>query len=479
MITEPSDQDLDDEVQGLALTGYSADCMRTLVLTVNSAVHAREFVAELLGAGLLDFGGKRHGTDPLSKINIGISYEGLRALGAPERILANLRDKSPAFGAGASQRAARYLGDSGDSAVERWTPAFKRSTAHIWISIHGADQAEIADATTALRSLPGAIEGLAGWERKAVPDGQHLGAAQKGIRMVHFGLRDNITKPSILDENREIRQTGPDGKPFRPRPGELLLGYPNNDDADLWTPDATPEDIAAFLRNGSFGVLRHLQQHEDILDDYLEREVAILVGQGRTFVTKTYLKAKMCGRWPNGAALLPHVTAEPPDPGLHLVDEFDFTKDANGWGCPFGAHVRRTNPRTDPLMPRRNRTLFRRGVPYGARYQPGSTTVEPEDARGLIGVFFCARIEDQFEHLVSEWMEKKPMGPPNPGRAKDPIAGRHDEPGAQFHIPLIGEEPIVLGDLVPFIRTRGTMYALFPSRQALKVIAAGEYWGRS
>ncbi|HEY1225705.1 MAG TPA: patatin-like phospholipase family protein, partial [Ramlibacter sp.] len=127
--------------------------------------------------------------------------------------------------------------------------------------------------------------------------------------------------------------------------------------------------------------------------------------------------------------------------------------------------MRRANPRTDPLMPARDRTLFRRGIPYGA---PGGADV------GLLGLFFCARIEDQFEHLVSEWLEKNPLGPPNRGRAKDPLSGHHDEPQAKFLIPLQDGTTIALdGFEQPFVRTRGTLYALFPSRRALQAIAAG------
>lgn len=93
------------------------------------------------------------------------------------------------------------------------------------------------------------------------------------------------------------------------------------------------------------------------------------------------------------------------------------------------------------------------------------------EERGLVGLFFCASLEDQFEHLLSEWVEKKPMGPPDRGRAKDPLIGHHDDPGAEFHIPRPGADPLVLTFDQPFVRTRGTLYALFPSRTGLQRIA--------
>ena len=475
MITDLNDATLDTEVQGLALTGYSAPCMRILLLTVTNAARAREFVDNLIQAKLVAFGrNERIAKGIECAISIGFTYEGLRALGAPAQIIVALREKSPAFAEGASLRAARFLGDAGESAAERWDAAFDPRRAHVWISIHGPELSKIDEAVASLRRLRGATEGLSGWEHAdQFPDGKHLrdGSDPKAGR-VHFGFRDGITKPSILDDHRKLVESGKDGEPFKPRPGELLLGYPNNDGADLWTAEGTSDDVADFLRNGSFGVLRKIEQDEKRLDDYLQEQTEKLKAAGHTFVTSTYLKAKMCGRWPNGAPVLPGETEEPPSPSVARLHQIDFEKDPRGWGCPVGAHIRRTNPRTDPLMPQRDRTLFRRGIPYGPRYAAGS-----EDAdRGLIGVFFCARIDDQFEHLVSEWIEKNPMGPPNRGRAKDPLAGNHDEPKAEFHIPLEGGAPIVLSGFQPFIRTRGTLYALFPSRHALKAIARGVNW---
>lgn len=455
------------EVQGLPLTGYSDPYMRTLLLSVANAAHARTFVGRLLDSPLPDFGGRLARRSDACGIAIGFSYEGLRVLGAPEGALAVLKSRSPAFAEGASLRAARYLGDTGESAAERWGEAFQRRRAHVWISVHGADRHAVDAAAARLRALRGADAGLCGWDDSGgVPDGQHmfLGPERDQIRMVHFGFRDNITKPSILDRHGRLGAPGRNGEPFRPAPGELLLGHCNDAGVDLWTAETTPADAASFLRNGSFGILRHIQQHEDRFEAYLQHQVERLKRQGHGFVTKDYLKAKMCGRWPNGATVLPEETQPPAAPGPERL-VVDFASDATGLGCPFGAHVRRANPRSDPLLPPRERVLFRRGIPY-------TRSAGPDD-RGLIGVFFCARIEDQFELLVSEWLEKNPLGPPNRGRAKDPIAGHHDEPGAEFHIPLPGGAHIALTGLLPFVRTRGTLYALFPSRRALATIATG------
>jgi deferrochelatase/peroxidase EfeB len=473
MSTEPTDAELDHEVQGLPLTGYGASyaVTRNLVLTVTRPADARKFVAALVDSKWLDFGGKRTDWPEQAGVNIGITYEGLRTLGAPGPILALLKQKSPAFAEGAPLRAARVLGDTGASAAERWKRVFRKQDAHLWITIHSDDMLPLEHAASMLSRMPGAVTGLAGWQHPdPVPDGGNLSDAQDTTaRMVHFGLRDNLTRPSILDAQSKLPKPGAPVDASVLPAGELLLGYPNRSKADVWTPNGTPEAVAGFLRNGTFGVLRQIQQDEAALDDFLEQQVDALADTPFSFATKTYLKAKLCGRWPNGMPVLPHATQQPPwRPGHNP----DFDRDREGLGCPFGAHIRRANPRTDPLRPEHQRALFRRSMPYGAPYAGTRDDIE----RGLLGVFFCGRIDDQFELLVSEWLEKNPLGPPNRGRAKDPISGRHDEADAAFHIPLKDGPGIMLKGFEPFVRTRGTLYALFPSRTALTAIAVADAW---
>ena len=98
-------------------------------------------------------------------------------------------------------------------------------------------------------------------------------------------------------------------------------------------------------------------------------------------------------------------------------------------------------------------------MPYGPEYCDQTK----HEKRGLIGLFFCASIEDQFETVMSEWVEKKPMGPRHLGNAKDPLVGHHDDE-TFFHIPQENGPGIKLTGFEPFVTTRGTLYALFPSR---------------
>ena len=446
------------EVQRLALSGYPFDLSDHLILKVTDADKARAFIADLLQPGGVTFS-DRDDTD--RAINIGFTYHGLQALGVPDPYLQQLQNKAGAFCEGARSRAAHRLGDTGPSAAERWDPMFGTDDADVVISIHGEDRRTVNSMVKELMESPDAREGFdAHWKSSRIP-AKHLDGGTdpdgRKIRLVHFGYRDNIARPIIARE--DVARSGQCHNP-----GELLLGYLNDENFNRWDDGQTSADVTRFFRNGSFAAFRKIQQHEDKFNEFLHEQVARFE-EGHPHVTADYLKAKMCGRWLNGAPVKPGFDTEPKLNGAP-PDDFDFKDDSKGFGCPFGAHIRRTNPREDPIRPMRKRPLFRRGMPYGPGYE-----VKEDEERGLLGLFFCASLEDQFEHVMLEWVEKKPMGPPDPGNAKDPLIGQHDEVASIFRIPQQNGADIELPAFKQFVTTRGTLYLLFPSLTALREIA--------
>lgn len=448
------------EVQTLALAGYNSEVARHFVLRVADRTKARQFLAALVRDGILTFGARERHVG----VNIGFTCAGLEALGVDQRHLRTLAAKAPSFAAGAPARATRWLGDAGDSAVAHWDKAFAVPRAQVWIAVHASNPAELDAKARVLRSCDGA-EGLEGWNENGLDAARLAPVAgdPPGARRVHFGYRDGVTKPTVLGDK-------PDQQ--RHRPGELLLCHPDDNGVDFWSDRGTPAQTAEFLRGGSFGVLRKIEQHVEVFEDWLEAQSARL-RPSHPFASVDYLKAKLCGRWPNGALVLPGQTEQPDlteNPGLlHVVRATEG--DRSGTGCPFGAHIRRTNPGKDPVVPPgHHRVVFRRGLPYGTAYGDRNGSAE----RGLMGVFFCASIQDQFETIVSEWVEKSPLGLPDGGDAKDPLVGHNDDVRVRLRIPLPDGRSIELKGWKPFVRTRGTLYALFPSRSALLAIAGGE-----
>ncbi len=470
------------EVQRLALSGYTSDHALHLVLRVEDAALARAVLRAWLREGRFTFA---DASERSQGINIGFTYRGLEALQIPDELLRALSTRAPAFAEGAPLRATLRFGDAGDSAPSGWQPMFEIDRAHVLVSIHDDADGGPAAIAAQLAGHPDAQCAFSGWQDGRIaadhfPDPLLEGGRK--VRKVHFGFRDNVTRPTIDPDKTDRRAQ------LHPA-GELLLGHRNRSDFDRWSDATLAADAQDFFRNGSFAALRKIQQFEQALDDYLQAQVDRLQQLSPTphKVEAAYLKAKMCGRWENGALVAPGETKPPSADAKGRLPrtEPDFVfgpADAQGLGCPVGSHIRRTNPRDDRLAQPRPRPLFRRGMPYGSPYPGAATasragkdsTAKPpakEEERGLVGLFFCASLEDQFEHIMSEWVEKKPLGPPNRGQAKDPLIGHHDEPDAGFHIPRPGAEPLVLAFDKPFVRTRGTLYALFPSRTGLQRIA--------
>jgi hypothetical protein len=126
------------------------------------------------------------------------------------------------------------------------------------------------------------------------------------------------------------------------------------------------------------------------------------------------------------------------------------------------------NPRGENLAHAvRTRPLLRRGMPYGSH---------ASEERGLMGQFFCASIEDQFEHLVGQWADRVPLGSRDPGSARDPMFGAHLPGDGPFVIPMEQGKPITIEKLDSFITTQGIAYLFYPSMVALHGICRSNLW---
>ena len=159
-----------------------------------SADHAREL------------GGKQAG----HLFNIGLTYEGLRALGTPGSSLEMFPNE---FIEGMTARALK-LGDVGQSAPETWPSPFDEperihliATIYAGVSATGPGPAARARDRKALKLL-GTREGCSFTDD-----------------IVHFGYRDNLMQPRF--EGVHDPQRHADGQPIAPL-GTVLLGHPTN-----------------------------------------------------------------------------------------------------------------------------------------------------------------------------------------------------------------------------------------------------------
>jgi deferrochelatase/peroxidase EfeB len=469
------------DVQGLVAYGYNSNRCHHFVLEVVDATKARGFIDELLKAGRItsaasddnagqgrEDAARRKGRADCA-MNIGFSYRGLEKLGVPLPYLRVFQMNARAFVQGAYLRAARYLADTGNSAAPWWDPRFSPGHADVLLSLYADEAAELVTSTAELTAKSdGAFKGWC-----APFKGCHLRPDPKK-RVLHFGLRDGISNPAIKGFHvREERAESPYLRPHSP--GEFILGYANDEGFNPWllvAPGPRPDPRLLpcahihpeFFRNGSFGAFRVIEQDEKRFSAFITHWAE------RELVSEEYVRAKLTGRWDDGRRVRP-VTADTPegkDPEFSEdnINDFDFSDDPDALGCPFGAHIRRMNPRADPIAPSRRRPLLRRGVPYGPPYYE-----DPRAQRGLLGLFFCASLEDQFEHLLAQWGNANPMGPDNRGNSKDPLIGHHEDPMSVFDIPMPDIWLRQLNGFSPFVTTRGTLYAYYPGLAALAWVA--------
>jgi Dyp-type peroxidase family len=435
-------------IQGFVVRGYRLPFAAYVFLRVDDAAAARatlgEFIPHVITA--------EHWDDkPASGINVAFSFAGLAALGLSDRTL----DAFPAeFRAGMAARA-DVLGDIGDSAPGNWEDPFRDGSGHVMVMVSAKDPAALAERQSGIQ---GAVERRGGATVVALQDG----AALEGGRE-HFGYADGFAQPSIEGSGFPDTPGGGavDGDGWRPlKPGELLLGYP--DEQGAITPAPPPDDFGV---NGSFLVYRKL--HQDVAAfRRLLREAAADYPGGEEL-----LAAKIVGRWRDGTPLAssPHGS----DPALvkdpQRNNAFDYADDPRGMACPIGAHVRRMNPRRslpfDGKLVNRHR-IMRRGITYGGPLPDGAE--DDGQDRGVIFMCLQASLARGFEFVQSQWA--------NGGNAfrlgedQDVIVGPHDTRGpAKMTVP--GRPPFFLGPLSRVVTTRGGEYYFTPGINGLAHLA--------
>jgi Dyp-type peroxidase family len=393
-------------------------------------------------------------------VNIGFTYEGLKALGLSQRSLNSFPE---AFQMGMRARAAA-VGDVGPHAPEFWEGGLGGPDIHAMALIRtDSDQGREA----ASRVLQDEMDATGGVEVRFVQDTKAL-AHENGIGSEgeHFGFADPISQPPI--EGADAPSYPGDGVPepngkWRPlKPGEFLLGYEDEaGPAGVQAPD--PPELRL---NGTYVVFRKLYQDVAAFRIYLASAAKSLYGSDDQN-HQEMIAAKMMGRWRSGCPV--DLSPEKDDPAIaadpQRRNNFTYAGDDQGLRCPLGSHLRRTNPRETPLKRatavRRHR-LLRRGVEYGPHLQDGALQDDGVD-RGLINLFIQADIERQFEFVQKEWMKGGEFMGLDPSE-QDPINGNGGE-GTQLSVP--GAKQPFLFDLPTFVTVKGGEYLFVPGLNAL------------
>lgn len=245
----------------------------------------------------------------------------------------------------------------------------------------------------------------------------------------HFGFKDPVSQPALRGRTPEgefLHPTQPgarENEAFPGQtliwPGEVLLGFPQQDRDDLCSPGPVAYGGPTWSTNGSYCVIRRLSQNPDAFENALENIRTQLAGIPElAHLSVDQIRAQLMGRWPNGASTVPHPVTEPEAPARHP----SYEADRHGLACPTGAHVRKAFPRdhattTDTVTNMHTHRLLRRGIPYTGM-----------DGPGLMFTAYQTSFERQFEYVQRIWLNNPYLREPVDGHC--PIAGQAPHAGA-------------------------------------------------
>ncbi|GAL84833.1 hypothetical protein MYP_2061 [Sporocytophaga myxococcoides] len=464
-----------NDIQGLIVRGYSelpASCF--LLLNITDVAKARQWLGVI----------SEEITDGISKptqraVQVAFTYTGIKKLGMDE---ASLRSFAREFKEGmTADHRKRVLGDLGESDTIKWQwggPA--NEEVHIMLMLYYSLDKNLEDDCAIQVSK---LDGVRLIQRLD----SNLSIFQK--RKEHFGFQDGISQPLIKGFSKQ-------GDPrFMVEPGEFILGYQNEyhklPDSPWVSGDGIPYNLLPLLKdgsnnydfgkNGTYMVFRQISQ--DVLKFWKFMEDATCEG-GSDEEKRVRLASKMMGRWPSGAPLVK--CPERDNPALGQDNSFEFYHaDRDGFKCPIGSHVRRSNPRNSKgptpeesdLINKRHKIL-RRGRPYGTyieSFDPAEIVAHPEVAkdRGLHFICFNTSLSRQFEFIQDTWINSsKFQGLYND---PDPISGnplgRCKSETGTF---TIQAEPVRerIKDVPAFTKVIGGSYFFMPGIKAVKYLAS-------
>jgi deferrochelatase/peroxidase EfeB len=477
--------DLDD-IQGIILRGYRMPMARHFLLKADAPAAARKLIGRLVSGdetnapqittakdwhvGLERGPGDDLASTPRCKpdycLNVGITWPGLHALEVKDRV-PNLSFKSfNAFIAGAAARA-ELVGDTGASGPPNWIGGFGTGNDHVLMTLHAASPDAMTTYSDRLSNL--LSEGSA-FQEIWRGDGMALMEMQDGkpvpTTKVHFGYTDGISMTTIRGGPERYRRD-------HQQPCEPWLFVLLDEAENYILPE--PKELG---RNGSFAVFKMIRTDVVGFENFLQ--------SNKEHIDPELLAAKMCGRWRNGVPLALSPDTDKPPGGIppEKLNDFDYVNadgsgDPKGLRCPVGAHIRRINPRGQPVVGQgqpggSNNThrLIRRGMPYGPIYDP----TQPYDGieRGLLGYFINSSIENQYEFVLSQWVNHSEFAGSvrlNP-KSRDPIIATQNPEESIFVIPQANSAPpIKITGFSSFTTTQAAAYCFLPSVTAMKLIA--------
>lgn len=402
----------------------------------------------------------------------------------------------------------RMLGDTGENAPDAWDWG-QREHCHALLMLYarpaeGEGMAEDAH-LQALMAHQTALIQRHGLEIATTIAMKPFPPGRTAIRDP-FGYVDGISQPRIRGL---VKRAESEDARHLVEAGEFILGYRDNrgyfppsllvdarkDAADILAEPAGETGagrLKDFGRNGSFLVVRHLEQDVRGFHDWVHTQANQLRLDENchlTDVSDEWVYAKIMGRWRSGHPLVRYPDGGAPVPSkedrmaleeANLENAFEYGDlDPQGHRCPFGAHIRRANPR-DSLNPDNPLTLSISNRHRILRRGRFFETPQADNRPASQGTFFmCLNgdIERQFEFIQQNWMNAASFH--GLSGEIDPVSGLHASedgspcPYSTYTLPS-EHGPDQLTNWQSFVRLRGGGYFFLPGRRALRFLAGQE-----
>ena len=466
------------DIQGIVLKGYAKMCnVRYCFLRVSNAPLAKKWLADIS----ISISDGDHSPETVS-LNIALTYHGLIALGMNEK---NARSFGREFREGmTTPHRQRLLGDMDSSAPQHWRWGGKagvesdEENIHILLMVFAKSSEVLEEFYAELSNV---------FLQKGLHVVMNLDGQLNKDSKEHFGFRDGIAQPIIKDAgfsgdvNNMVDA------------GEFILGYKNEygvypetpllkvaqGDMNLLSDDEEGSHHKNIGRNGSYLVFRQMEQNVELFWKYMNAQATKDDGSVDT-IASVKLASKMVGRWPSGAPL---AVFPDHDPGvLSDMDNFGYSdNDKQGMRCPFGAHIRRTNPRDvfednkakiSTKLTNKHRIL-RRGRSYGNAIDASPNNYKTDGEVGLHFICINANIENQFEFIQRTWSNNPKFH--NLYDDPDPISGTQENKDGNlaqnFTVQGYPTNKCVM-NIPQFVTIRGGAYFFLPSMSAIRYLAS-------
>lgn len=493
-----------NDMQGLLRFGYGKLTEAVfLLLRIDDAVAASRWLYEAPVTSA-----EAQEPPPAKALQLAFTSQGLRRLKVSENVLSGFSSEFLSGMAGEENRS-RRLGDVDENSPDQWLWGGSNDSAPDFVALIYARTDVFQEWKTSLE-LAMTHAGCTVVNRLTTND---MGDIEP------FGFADGVSSPVIDWERRRNPSCDRISYENVSMLGEFVLGYPNEyglytdrpliDDAQAELPDAEDQPAIKDLgRNGSYLVIRQI--HQDVhgfwrfLSEQTDNHPELAKALAESFVGRRITGEPLVAATPDS------INGVGPDPKDLQLNQFTFDADPDGTACPFGAHIRRANPRNGDLpagtpsnlLGRLTRTLaldrllssgedicpkdrvastrfhrlLRRGREYGptlTHLQRLSPPQEDEPPSGLHFLCLNANIGRQFEFIQGSWLQSSTFD--GLRDENDPIVGNRKTiaglRAANFTLPVKGGIRQIVTEIPRFTAVRGGAYFFLPGIRALRYIA--------